>query len=45
MKLIDVFKFAIEQGRKADARRPEQIEAELQSEVGDGTCAFEKENP
>jgi putative NIF3 family GTP cyclohydrolase 1 type 2 len=29
MKLIDVFKFAIEQGRKADARRPEQIEAEL----------------
>jgi putative NIF3 family GTP cyclohydrolase 1 type 2 len=29
MKLIDVFKFAIELGRKADARRPERIEAEL----------------
>jgi putative NIF3 family GTP cyclohydrolase 1 type 2 len=29
MKLIDIFKFAIETGRKADARKPGQIEAEL----------------
>jgi putative NIF3 family GTP cyclohydrolase 1 type 2 len=29
MKLIDVFRFAIELGRKADARKPERIEAEL----------------
>ena len=29
MKPIDVFKFAIELGREADARKPGQIEAEL----------------
>lgn len=29
MRLIDIFKFVIETGRKADARKPEQIEAEL----------------
>ncbi len=29
MKLIDVFKFAIEFGRDADVRKPRQIEAEL----------------
>ncbi len=29
MRLIDVFRFAIEQGRKADPRKAERIEAEL----------------
>ena len=29
MKLIDVYQFGIEQGRKADARKPSLIEAEL----------------
>jgi len=45
MKLIDVFKFAIELGREADARKPGQIEAELkrQRERYDKLSQKEKE--